>query len=383
MLRIRGVLATSLMFVSSSLYAQPAPATGQVPGASAATVKPVEAGESQEDALPTQLAIGKSALGTWQPGALLQFWLHAAREAGETTTTPRIRRLELRMKGQIVPGLLDFNVMIDPAKGLFSSGDLPVEGLDPEPDEPPTVRVVQPGNDRSIVQDLILIFQSDYADVSAGQFKNPVSLEGSGSSSKLLFPERARVARKYGDRRDLGVKVEKKLGDFFYYSAGVYSGSGANAADEDNEKDLGLRLEVYPIQGLTVAGVAYSTVGERDENVRDRVEGDLRYDAQDLIVQAEYIHAWDGAARVEGHGAYGALGYTFLGRLQPVVRIGFLDSNIDSDLETDPAAGAHYEVTLNYLLQSHEAKVSLAGSILDRPDSSNLTELFLLSQVSF
>ncbi|HEY8945929.1 MAG TPA: porin [Polyangiaceae bacterium] len=359
----------------------PAPAAPPEAEVSTPLATPSEAGEKPEPEFPGKLAIGKGLLGTWQPSALLQFWLYAAREDGETTTTPRVRRAELRMKGEIVPDLVKFAVMIDPAKSLFSSRELEVEGTEQDP--PPTVTVVQPGSDRSILQDLILTFTSEYADVSLGAYKNPVSLEGTGSSSQLLFPERARVSRHYGDRRDLGVKAEKKLGDVFYYNVGVYSGSGINTADEDNEKDLGVRLEAYPIPGLTVAAVGYTTIGERDENVRDRLEGDLRYDQHGVIFQAEYIHGWDGVNRVEGHGAYAALGYTVLERVQPIVRIGFLDSNLDEDEEVDPDAGTQYDGTINYYLRSNEARLSLAVSVLDRPDLPNLTELFFLTQVSF
>lgn len=419
MLRIQTAVVASFWLASSPLLAQePAPAAPQTapapdpslppPAPGALPPQPVAAPEPARDPVPppepvaapeavpapevmaapkavppTELAIGKLDLGTWQPSALLQFWLYAARVDGETSTTPRIRRAELRMKGDIVPGLVQFAVMIDPAKGLFSTRTVPVQGLEPEPETPPTVSVVQPGSDRSILQDAVITIQSEYADLSMGQFKNPVSLEGSGSSSRLLFPERSRVARRYGDRRDIGFKVEKKLGDYFYYNAGLYSGSGINTLDEDNEKDVGVRLETYPISGLTLALVGYSTVGERDENVRDRIEGDVRYDANNVILQAEYIHAWDGVDRVEGHGAYGALGYTFFGNLQPILRVGFLDTNVDSSEEVDSTAGTHYEATLNYYLHFNEARFSLAGSVLDRPDLPNLTELFLLAQISF
>jgi hypothetical protein len=294
-----------------------------------------------------------------------------------------VRRAELRVKGEIIEDFLKFAVMIDPAKSLFSSREVPVEGLDPEPESPPTVTVVQPGNDRSILQDVILTFVTEFADISAGEFKTPVSYEGYNSSSQLLFPERARVSRRYGDRRDLGVKAEKKLGDYFFYNVGVYSGSGINTADEDNEKDVGVRLEAYPIEGLTVAAVGYTTVGERDENVRDRLEGDLRFDEHGVILQAEYIHAWDGPGRVEGHGAYGALGYTFLDKIQPIVRVGFLDTNLDQDVETDSNGGVSYEATLNYYLRGNEARLSLQGGVLDRPDLPNLTEIILLAQASF
>src|SRR5690606_35089678 len=126
--------------------------------------------------------------------------------------------------------------------------------------------------------------------------KIPVSYEGFNGSSKILFPERSLVSRQFGDRRDIGVKVEKKLfDDHLYYNLGVYNGSGQNRLDDDDQKDLGLRLEVYPFEGVTLAAVGYLGVGDRDTaDTKDRVEGDLRVELYDALLLAEYIHAWDG-----------------------------------------------------------------------------------------
>ena len=46
------------------------------------------------------------------------------------------------------------------------------------------------------------------------------------TSATLLFPERNRVDREFGDRRDIGVKVEKKLENVFYYMLGFTHGKG-------------------------------------------------------------------------------------------------------------------------------------------------------------
>lgn len=165
------------------------------------------------------------------------------------------------------------------------------------------------------------------------------------SAARLLLPERSRVSRQYGDRRDIGLRIDKKIADVLYYQIGVYNGNGQNTLDNDRKKDVGARLELTPIPGLTISGVGYATVGGRSLNVRDRLEADLRYDANNLFLQAEYIHAWDGlpAARREGHGAAGTIGYTFLERIQPAVRVGFLDQNVDeANLPVD-ATLRHFE----------------------------------------
>jgi hypothetical protein len=331
--------------------------------------------------LPAKLAIGKDANGFFQPSSLLQFWLFGADEDDEETLTFRVRRAEIRIKGEIVPKTIGYQIMIDPARALeLTSTDVEVEGGGGG-----TVSVRQPPNDGpvTILQDYFITFMTDYADLSLGQFKIPVSLEGFGSSSKILFPERALVSRAYGDRRDLGLRVEKKLGDYFGYTLGFFNGTGQNRLDNDIAKDGSLRLEAYPVEGLTIAGVGYTTIGKRETSGRDRLEVDARYDAHDIYVIGEYIHAWDTAERsayVEGHGAYLGAGYTFFGQLQPIARIGFLERDLDE--EGDRVR--HYELGAAWLFQKLEAKVTLAfAHFVPAPSQPKRTEGTLAAQASF
>ena len=369
----------------------PAPPTTTV--APAAEVAPPAAPEIPPpatppvtDAPPPQtLAVGKDANGFFQPSALLQFWIYGADQDEDETFTFRIRRAEIRVKGDIVPKQIGYQIQIDPARALeLTKTEVPVDG---GPDGQ-TVTVLQPPGDPagpvSILQDYFITFMTDYADVSLGQFKIPVSLEGYGGSSKLLFPERSLVSRAYGDRRDLGLRIEKKLGDYFGYSFGVFNGNGQNRLDNDIAKDAALRLEAYPIEGLTVATVGYTTVGKREASGRDRLEGDVRYDANDLYLAAEYIHAWDTVERsayAEGHGAYLAGGYTFFGHLQPIARVGFLDR----DIELDGDQVQHYELGIGWLFQKNEAKLQLAFGhfVPEEEDLPKRTEGTLAAQVSF
>jgi hypothetical protein len=225
------------------------------------------------------------------------------------------------------------------------------------------VNVPTPPPDNAILQDFYITFLSDYSDVSLGQFKIPVSYEGFNSSSKLVMPERALVSRYYGDRRDIGVKAEKKF-QYVGYVLGVFNGQGQNQLDSNNQKDLALRLEVYPIKDITVAAAGYAALGDWTEiATKDRVEADVKAEMEHALLQAEYIHGWDIIAqaapapagtwkRVEGHGAYGAVGYTFAEKYQPVVRIGFLDPDVDTRDNTL----YHYELGFNYYLRKDEIK---------------------------
>ncbi|GMV14135.1 MAG: hypothetical protein HS104_22040 [Polyangiaceae bacterium] len=333
------------------------------------------------------LSVGQA--GFLQPGALLQGWLFVPRQEGvKAPSTFRLRRAELRIKGEIVPKRVGYQLMLDAAKVLD-----PEKTTVPTADGSTSVSVNQQpagASAVSILQDFFVTFLSDYADVSLGQFKMPVSWEGySCSSSKLLFPERAAVARKYGDKRDIGLRIDKKLFDErLYYSLSVLNGEGQNRADSNNQKDVGLRVEARPIEEIMLGVVGYLGVTDRDRaGTKDRVEGDFRVEAAAALFQAEYIRAWDvpatGAPRVQGQGFYAAAGYTFFDRLQPVARLGFIDPNVDASSSAKEDETWVYEGGLNYYVQKHEAKLQASYSVFDYELAKTRHELILAAQVSF
>ena len=50
--------------------------------------------------------------------------------------------------------------------------------------------------------------------------------------------------------------IEKTF-EKFGYSAGFFNGAAQDNFDNNNQKDVALRLEVYPIKGMTIAAVTY------------------------------------------------------------------------------------------------------------------------------
>ena len=418
--------APALLLASSTAFAQQAPAAAPapepMPAAAPVGVAPVTAAatpaaapmvevsaaapaplplpppvevipaELPEAPLATKLGIGKE--GFWQPSATLQFWAFGANQGGDTTTTLRIRRAELRVKGEIIPKTFGFNVMIDPARSLDNNrAALPVSG-DPSPG---SVTANNQGT-ITILQDFALTFMSEYADVSVGQFKIPVSYEGYNSASKLLFPERSVVSRRFGDQRDLGIKVEKKLGKQFYYQLAMFNGEGQNKLDSNAQKDAALRLEVYPIDGIMIGAVGYAGVHNRTTtaSTKDRIEADFKLDMSNFVLQAEYIHGWDGptaVARKESAGVYATVGYTFMDKVQPLFRIGHFDSDVRADL---PGSGTErgssapfkdemtsYELGLNYFIRGNDAKLQASWSKFVFPQEKNRGEVILAAQAAF
>ncbi|HYQ44761.1 MAG TPA: porin [Polyangiaceae bacterium] len=372
------------------------PAIDVTTPAPAPVVAPAElppAAVPAETPLAAKLGISKD--GFWQPAATLQFWAFGANQGGDTTTTLRIRRAELRVKGEIIPKFFSYNVMIDPARALDNSTSKLTTS------DGATVSVNNQGT-ITILQDYMLTFMSDYADVTVGQFKIPVSYEGYGSASKLLFPERAVVSRRFGDQRDLGIKIDKKLGKHFYYQAAVFNGEGQNKLDSNAQKDLALRLELYPIDGVMIGGVGYTGFTNRDSSpTKDRLEADFKLELANVLLQAEYIHGWDGptsAARSESAGFYAVVGYTIADKIQPLFRIGRFDSDVRQDLKgtssarqggTTPIAAPFtdemmsYELGLNYYLKGNDAKLQASWSKYTFANQLNRGEVIIAAQAAF
>jgi hypothetical protein len=291
--------------------------------------------------------------------------------------------VEVHAKGEIVPIVASYAIMFDLAKVLeMQNTTIPVTNAPAAMGTAPEqVTVRQPVTPISVLQDVFIAFSTEYADISIGQFKIPVSWEGYNSSSKLILPERSLVARQYGDKRDLGLRIAKTT-KYFGYSAGIFNGAGLNTLDDNNQKDLALRLEAYPISGVTVAGVIYSSVGQRHlAGTKDRYEADIRVDLQGALLQAEFIDARDvpvtDGPSVHGRGFYAAAGYTLFDALQPIFRVGYVDPN-------GGKGGDHlweYDVGVNYYIRQQESKLMLNYSKF--PRSKNEDELILAAQVAF
>jgi hypothetical protein len=396
--------------------ALPPPPAEAIPAAAPPPPSAVEA--PKPDAPPDKLTVSKT--GFFQPSANLQVWAIAEHlgnnraDDNAWASSLRIRRAEIKAKGEIIPKTISYMVMFDPSR-LLDLKSTPVNNTTTAADGTMTTSSVNTlgtasaqgastiltGANTSVLQDVQLTYMTDYADFSIGQFKIPVSLEGSGSAAKLYFPERSLVSRLYGDKRDLGFKIEKKF-EYVGYLLGLYNGQGQNNLDTNDQKDISLRLEVYPVKDVTIGVVGYTSLGDRDQvGTKDRIEGDLKIEKSGLLIQAEAIRGWDrvtvGKDKQEGQGFYVLAGYTFFDKLQPVVRIGSIDPEVGADEHTlfykagDAKTLAPndeitaYEFGLNYYFKQHDAKMQLSASFFDpeQRGSRTTTDIILASQVAF
>jgi hypothetical protein len=351
--------------------------------------EPVKTEDKEKKPEATKLAVGKEGQGRLQPGLLAQGWFLLDRTGGKTTvSTFRLRRMEIAAKGEILPKRVGFNMMFDPAKVRETVNTTVTDsGGD-------TVTVKAPAAALSVLQDFYITGFHKYVDASIGQFKIPVSWEGYNSSAKIMMPERAFISNTYGDKRDLGIRLTKTFKKWMY-SAGVFNGQGLNSLDTNVQKDVALRLEVYPVEGLTIAGVTYDSIGIRNRaGTKDRWEADLRYEHGPYLFQSEYIRARDvvkdNAGAVTAQGFYALVGYTIkdkrlCGDLQPVLRVGYGDPDISKNLDPTMTAGSdelwHYDAGVNYYLKGHEMKLQGVFSRQQFDDKDAVNEVIVAAQV--
>jgi len=335
---------------------------------------------------PRVLSVGTD--GVLKIGVLLQGWYvyQQVDAAGGSiiSNTFRVRRAEINVQGDIVPDLIGYRMGFDPSR-LFEPVDTVVPVTGPGGG---TVTVKQFPGAGSIFQDLFVTLKTPYADVSVGQLLIPVSLEGYGPSEALLLPERALVASAYGDKRDLGIRASKAF-KYWSYTAGVFNGAGANGLDNDDSKDLALRLEAYPIDGLTLGAVGYASIGNRlSASTKDRWELDARYLKGPFTAQGEYIRARDGggASEVDSHGFYGEIAYKITDAFQPAVRVGYLDPNLARDLDptVDNSDEAwEFNAGVNYYLKGLQAKMQLGYTRIQYDVKAPVNQVILGTQVWF
>jgi hypothetical protein len=389
---------------------QPPNAPAQPPAEGAATPAPTPPPAPGAEG-PKKLTVGKDSPGaSFTPGLLMQGWFvldentktSAAGDTNVATTTFRIRRLEISASGDIIPGFVKYKFMFDPSRVRDTLNTVNAVNAAGMP-----VPVRTPASPISTLQDFYITFASDVADFSIGQFKNTVSWEGYASASKIILPERSFIGNLLGGQRDLGIRLDKTF-KMFSYSLNLFNGAGQNNFDTNNQKDISLRVEVYPIPGLTIAGATYDSIGYRTKGgTKDRWEGDLRYESGSFLFQSEFIHNRDvfadGGTPIDGQGFYALVGYKFpemgsghwKGVLQPIVRVGMYDPNVDVNLDPTMVPATNfggnderfdYEVGVNYYLRNHEMKLqaSYDRQQFDNSDAkAPVNEVIVAAQVSF
>lgn len=397
---------------ASAATPSPAQSTASTPPSVPPEAAPPDSAPSAATAQPTavsifpnKLAIGKE--GWVQVGALLQGWfdtqwrseLLPGNSFRNTQATFRMRRAEIKVSGDIVRDVASFMVSFDPASTYkYTQTNYTVGANTPAVQ---TITTYAPPGNTSALKLLWVTVKSPYVEASIGQFKYPISYEGQTSSAELLFPERAYSSRYFGDTYDMGIRLEKKF-DWVKYQVFLINGSGQNQLDTNLQKDLAVRLEFTPFDGLVLGSSGLTSLGQRttQPTTKDRIEFFGRLNLEGLLVQGELLWGKTGATgagieRTKAAGRYGTIGYTIAGKLQPVIRYGYLNTDKTVTLgqsssyalfspfgvATDEVRS--YEVGLNYYLQgTNEWKLQAAYGFFDFDNIPALQEFTLSAQAS-
>lgn len=207
--------------------------------------------------LPVTLA----AEGDPKFGGLLAVWNSSDIGVASGSATTRIRRAELKVSGALIPKI-DYLVMVDAAKTLSAAGD------------------------NKILQDIRIgiNWESGFA-LWMGQFKTPTTVEGLKSSGALWFPERSMVARTFGDQRQTGVQLRHASGPvrgFLMFS----NGAPANGTDTNYTKDLTARMEVLPVESLTIG--AFTSAADSNWDRAGRYGLSLGWEGEEMGLLGEW-----------------------------------------------------------------------------------------------
>jgi hypothetical protein len=383
-----------LLGVSQAVVAQEMPtsqptsqASSQPTSTPVAKVEPAKPEPKKEEPKPSKgLAIGSQ--GRLNFGALLQGWYDTNATADKFTAndeaidTFRIRRAELSISGEIIPKRFAFKAMTDLAKGLFNQDKQTVVTGVTTTTDPVTGEVTTTTTTTTLtgvkadnivpIRDLYGVIKTEKADIWFGQYKIPLSLEGLGSPAQLLLPERAVASKTFGDKRDFGVKVEKRFEEIqnAYYGVGVFNGSGENKLDTDSVKDLMWRFEAIPQLGpakLLIAFVgAQSLTGDDLQASRRLLEGDVRLNVGPIVLQSEVFaqvsrvasaDAVTPGAEKNALGFYASAGYQQK-KFLVAARVGGLDPDTATAGADDAGQLMEFGASASYFLWRNNKKTS-------------------------
>lgn len=282
-----------------------------------------------------------------QFGALLQSWGINDTTTATTQFNMRIRRAELKLTGSVAEGSRWF-LSMDAAKNLSTGA-------------------ISSSNDNKILQDFGVAFSfSKAVEIVLGQFKTPTTAESLDSSAELFFPERSLVARgisadkAWGDRREPGLMLTYRESIWKIWVA-MTNGQRPNVDDVNSKKDLHIRLEATPIEGMKFGG--FTTAGDYSYAQRAHWGLNTRFIHEDLQIRIDAVHAEDQGVKTNGWNVDAA--YSLSSLFQPVVRYELLRNEVSE--------GAATSLGINYFYAKHGAKIQAAYSYLSDMSGANGT----------
>lgn len=286
-------------------------ATKVAPVAPPASAKPAPA--SAPASAPAPAIITGATLS-----GLLQAWYSAGTAGMEQSF--RVRRAEIKLSGRAAERVT-FTMMIDVAKSLSTSNTyVDVNGVRVLKDE----SVNQAS--RMLQDAFVSLTVSKKVTIDIGQFRVPLSLEGTTSASKLDAIDRALFLTDkargggYGDVRDIGLMARGQAAKRVDWYAGLFNGVGESQNQTDrNQQKVGIaRVVVRPasLKGLQVgASAAYSGAPHADAPRRDRAGVEMQLLRGRFLLRSEAMMGVD--ANTHRAGGYVHAGW----KVQPSVEV--------------------------------------------------------------
>jgi phosphate-selective porin len=204
----------------------------------------------------------------------------------------------------------------------------------------------------------------DWAKITFGQFKSPLSLEQNTACQGLHTIYRSKAVDELaGPQRDIGAMIfGGKADSKFHYYLAVMNDYARGFEDENNGKSLKGRLTYSPLDFLQIGGsFAYGETGVESDNEKTRLGGELQLTFGNFLFQSEYLWADDTGNYTTGggcdgtpiefhtggvtrNGYYAQAMYMTSWNLQPVVKLESFDSNVDinDNSETILTFGVNY-----------------------------------------
>jgi len=298
---------------------------------------------------------------------LLQVWLQGASDPAALSL--RLRRSELKFSGGFTAfEPASFTVMVDPSKGLSLKAS-----TDPATGDLAAVSVNQASR---MLQDAFITMNLGPVSIDAGQFKLPLSMEGMGSSAKLVNVERTLFGSDrgrggtYGDVRDLGVMARGKAAGQVEYWAGLFNGlaDAQGAIDPNLDKAAVARVAWHLpwVEGLQLGssgGVDLAPAAGATR--RFRLGGEVKYTHAGLLLVGELMWGSDpGAHRL---GAYARVGYMVLPKLQLAAGVDSWDPDVDRETNATDGLERDYTLTATWLFLDHDAQLQFTGTVKTLP----------------
>jgi hypothetical protein len=280
--------------------------------------------------------------------ALVQAWAFSDTTQSSTSPNFRIRRAEIKFSGSVVEKTRWF-IQIDPAKSL-SAG------------------TISTSNDNKILQDIGIGYGlTDSLELIVGQFKSQSASENFDSSSELLLPERSVLNRIFGDRRETGLALIWKNGDF-KYAAMISNDTNTNTLDTNSKKALSFRADWDAAPLLKIG--AFTDAQDYSWNQRGRYGLNAKLKMEALQLRAEYASAstlvTPGAANIKTTAMNVDAGYSLSDTWQPVARFDRVKPNTESG-----PTGTAETFGLNYFLKGHSQKIQAAVTVMNNLRGSN------------